>query len=194
MLYGDAAQVSILWVADDDGRIGAVDTVTHAVTNVPSTGHLTDIAFTSNGICTARRSASAQTPPPQLPVRPPLVTSAYCLPVSAGFLESDAKASHAKMRARRYRCYSCAKPRCCRADVRLLKSRDCLRRKCSLRAGFPGARQKIKPCLGEILVRRVGSHTLSGALMTRRTRLTNSWRILISRSSTMRRRWAAIMS
>jgi hypothetical protein len=41
----------------------------------------------------AGNSASAQSPPPQLPARPPPVASAYCLPVSAGFLESDAKAS-----------------------------------------------------------------------------------------------------
>jgi hypothetical protein len=38
--------------------------------------------------------AQAPTPPPErkLPVRPP-VASLYCLPVSAGFLQSEAKAS-----------------------------------------------------------------------------------------------------
>jgi hypothetical protein len=38
-------------------------------------------------------SASAQAPPPKSPARPPPIVSAYCLPVSAGFLESDTKAS-----------------------------------------------------------------------------------------------------
>jgi hypothetical protein len=38
-------------------------------------------------------SASAQAPTPALAVRPPPVASAYCLPVSAGFLESETKAS-----------------------------------------------------------------------------------------------------
>jgi hypothetical protein len=41
----------------------------------------------------AGNSASAQAPPMQAPARPPPAASAYCLPVSAGFLESDAKAS-----------------------------------------------------------------------------------------------------
>jgi hypothetical protein len=41
----------------------------------------------------AASSASAQVPPPQSPVRPPPLASAYCLPVSAGFLESETKAS-----------------------------------------------------------------------------------------------------
>jgi hypothetical protein len=38
-------------------------------------------------------SASAQAPPPKSPARPLLIVSAYCLPVSTGFLESDTKAS-----------------------------------------------------------------------------------------------------
>jgi hypothetical protein len=38
-------------------------------------------------------SANAQAPPTPSAVRPPPIASAYCLPVSAGFLESDAKAS-----------------------------------------------------------------------------------------------------
>jgi hypothetical protein len=41
----------------------------------------------------AASSASAQAPPPQSPARPPPLASAYCLPVSAGFLESETKAS-----------------------------------------------------------------------------------------------------
>jgi hypothetical protein len=41
----------------------------------------------------AASSAGAQAPPPQLPARPLPIASAYCLPVSAGFLESDTKAS-----------------------------------------------------------------------------------------------------
>jgi hypothetical protein len=43
----------------------------------------------------AAYSASAQTPPPPplKPVRQPPIVSSYCLPASAAFLESDAKAS-----------------------------------------------------------------------------------------------------
>jgi hypothetical protein len=41
----------------------------------------------------AASSASAQAPPPNVPARPLPNVSAYCLPVSAGFLESEAKAS-----------------------------------------------------------------------------------------------------
>jgi hypothetical protein len=41
----------------------------------------------------AASSAGAQVPPPQKTPRPLPVASAYCLPVSAGFLESDTKAS-----------------------------------------------------------------------------------------------------
>ena len=41
----------------------------------------------------AASSASAQAPPPNVPARPLPIVSAYCLPVSAGFLESETKAS-----------------------------------------------------------------------------------------------------
>jgi hypothetical protein len=51
---------------------------------------------------------------------------------------------NAKMRSRRYRCYSCSKSRCRSADVRLLKSRDCIGRKCGLRFGIPRASQQIR--------------------------------------------------
>jgi hypothetical protein len=51
---------------------------------------------------------------------------------------------NAKMHSRRYRCYSCSKSRCCSADVRLLKSCDCIRRKCGLRFGIPRASQQIR--------------------------------------------------
>ncbi len=40
----------------------------------------------------AASSASAQAPTPK-PVRPPPIASAYCVPVSAGFLEADTKTS-----------------------------------------------------------------------------------------------------
>jgi hypothetical protein len=36
--------------------------------------------------------ANAQTPAPKPPPRPPAQASAYCLPVSAGFLENETKA------------------------------------------------------------------------------------------------------
>ncbi len=49
------------------------------------------------------------------------------------------------MRSRRHRCYSCSKSRCCSADVRLLKSRDCIGRQCGLRFGISRASQQIKP-------------------------------------------------
>ena len=41
----------------------------------------------------AASSASAQAPPPNVPARPLPIASAYCLPASAGFLESETKAS-----------------------------------------------------------------------------------------------------
>ena len=85
---------------------------------------------------------------------------------------------NAKMHSRRYRCYSCSKSRCRSADVRLLKSRDCLRRKCGLRVGVPRALQQVKSRLEEDCP-RVGHQKLSGALMTRRTRIANSQRMLI---------------
>jgi hypothetical protein len=37
-------------------------------------------------------AANAQAPAPKAPSRPPVQVSAYCLPVSAGFLESETKA------------------------------------------------------------------------------------------------------
>jgi hypothetical protein len=49
-------------------------------------------AFTFTALFAAG-SASAQTPPLNVPARPLPIVSAYCLPVSAGFLEGETKAS-----------------------------------------------------------------------------------------------------
>ena len=61
---------------------------------------------------------------------------------------------NAKMRSRRYRCYSCSKSRCRSADVRLLKSCDCIGRKCGLRFGISRASQQIKPSFKNLIGRR----------------------------------------
>src|SRR5207237_1319622 len=93
--------------------------------------------------------------------------SAYYLPVSADFLGSETKASEEMRNAFVViPLLFLLAPRCRSADVRLLKSRDCVRRKCGLRAGVPGARQQKNLVLGKILAQRVGGHKPLAALKT----------------------------
>jgi len=55
----------------------------------------------------AASSANAQTPPPNVPARLLPIVSAYCLPVSAGFLESEAKASEEMRKCARQELIHC---------------------------------------------------------------------------------------
>jgi hypothetical protein len=77
---------------------------------------------------------------------------------------------NAKMRSRRYRCYSGSKSRCRSADVRLLKSRDCIGGKCGLRFGIPRAGQQIRPSFKNLsrisfLFRACFNPTTDGTIM-----------------------------